>query len=475
LLALGCQADKRCPAAWEPLYDAETETAALVSDWLRQAELAPDPQALVHAMQTYHLQKLPADLRDAVHEVGSAGLYQDPPLLLQVLTHVERWTLRRFPLVAEMGGYHLRDITGMGFWDLGEPSQGQYHWELADLVLQSAQDHGLEPIVTLQPFALWDQQAAGHQVEPDNEFMYQGGDYFPLQQNTGPGPAGDPQALASFAQALAARGDLSVFELGNEPGSLGGGYEGDPQALGQLQGQLRQALGTEVTLCNGGATELSAGSDFAVFWGEALAAEGGADIDVFNLHYNLEEEAVQQDCAALNEQLAQAQALLDARSLDLPIWLSEFGTGLGSEDDIAGWHLKRLCCASARGVEKVFVDLLANTADEELKDAIQGRAMAETASWDDDQITLRLLFWTAKLINLKLAGFSAVEERLPEAQYRFSLPAGEVWVLWGQHTLPKELQGELLQVTDLYGQVQELGSDELQLDRRPVFVEVAGD
>ncbi|MBI4407080.1 MAG: fibronectin type III domain-containing protein, partial [Candidatus Kerfeldbacteria bacterium] len=158
--------------------------------------------------------------------------------------------------------------------------------------------------------------------------------------------------------------------------------------------------------------------------------------------------------------------VLSNHSLTLPIWLTEFGSY--TDDEVtevaqASWHVKNFSFAAARNVDKIFIDVFGGG------DSLGQSAMLYRAA-DTDPWTARLLFYTQKLMNSKLASFTDCEELVYGEQYRFTVGAESVYVLWGDDALPSELVDEVLTVVDIYGHTTY--TDSLVLTTEPVFVTV---
>lgn len=454
------------------LPDDETETAQQVSDWLRYLTVGSSPDAVVEAMLAYHFQGIPGDMIQQIHSRGMEAFYNDEEMKEKVFTFFKSLIDRKTPLMYAAGCYFSRDNTGIGFWEMVEPIEDEYNWEFVDMVLESAtqSNYGIAPLVVIQPYALWDQQAAGYSEIEGNKNMFENGDYFVLKENTGPGPAYDIDGYQEFLVALKGHTGLNVYELANEPSSDGSGYRDDAAAYAELIRQTRQTLGDGVILINGGTLDLTPSSNTSSYW-ETFFDDGGGDyIDYFNIHYNVEEEKSRDNFSVLKEELEVTHDLIEGSGIS-KIWITEFGSGDGTEEEIAEWHLKRFSFAAARGIVKVFIDL-ASDSSRGGGGNIYNRAMLYTENFNLEKITARLLFYTVKLMNHTLSGFTTCEELVEGEQYKFRVNGHDVYVLWGDDELPIALQGESLEVIDVYGNKTKLSADELTLTEHPVFAEI---
>ena len=151
-----------------------------------------------------------------------------------------------------------------------------------------------------------------------------------------------------------------------------------------------------------------------------------------------------------------------------PIWITEIGTFAGtwrgitqSEEYQAEWYLKYFAFGAARGVKKIFIDFPG--------DIIMGIGMSGMTytTMGDPTPTARLIFYTQKLMNHKLTAFTGCEELVKGEQYRFTVGGKSVYVLWGTHSLPSDLNGKTLKGTDVYG--NETTTSSLSLTKSPPF------
>ncbi|MBI4406986.1 MAG: hypothetical protein HY565_00610, partial [Candidatus Kerfeldbacteria bacterium] len=280
--------------AAEEINMVDSATAALVSDDLRTLVVDPTTDHVLEPMLPYHLQGvLDSTTRNTVHTLGMIGLYNDATTLDSIVATLEETFAERSPILQSGGLTLTRDLTGLGFWEIHESTPGTYRFDLTDPIVTSASSYGVNHLVVIQPYALWDQLTAGYTADSDNDHLYNGGDFFVLKENTGPGVASDLSRYRSFLQALQAEyANIQYYEIGNEIDNAATGYGAAPLNYATLVASTRTALGDDVQLLNGGTTDIN-----YTYWNSFFDAGGGDDIDVFNVHYNNEKTTVQSSFA----------------------------------------------------------------------------------------------------------------------------------------------------------------------------------
>lgn len=442
----------------------DSDTAALVSDDLRNLELSTSAtDHVIEPMLPYHFQGILNDtLRDQVHDLGMTAVYNNAGLTDVITSTLQAEYDVRSPILQAAGLALSRDLTATGFWEIQEPSQNNFHYEWSDIEMDSSAAYGIQNLVTIQPYALWDQQAAGYSSNPDNDHLYDGGDYFVLKDNTGPGAVYNLTAYQNFLTQLASTyPQLTYYEIGNEVDGSDSPYANDGASYAELIAASRTALGNDLTLVNAGAIDIR----FS-FWSDFFAAGGGDDIDIFNIHYNVEKAGMESDFSVYQSSLSGYNNVLDTAGVSLPIWITEMGTYADdtnqTEEEQAAWHIKYFAYGAARGVTKFFIDVFGNNSE-----TLGQSAMLYEDSGSTDW-TARLLLYTAKQLNAKLSGFTACEELVAGEQYKFTVGDEAVYVLWGSAALPTELSDQTLMVEDIYGNVSYTAS--VILSDNPVFV-----
>jgi hypothetical protein len=454
-----------------PLF-LETPTASLAAPWLKALDLAPSPAAVVHAMNPYHIQRILSDTtRNEIHAAGMAGFYTSPQLKESTLETLQLAYQTRSKIMRLGGIYLSRNLTGEGFWEIVEPQPEIFHYEITDAILNAAASGAGGSLMVIQPYASWDQLAAGYPPKTENDSLFAGGDFFVLKQNTGPGPAFDLPAYESFLTHLDQHTGQKVFEIANEmDGGSGASYPNSEGALAyiELLRSSRKGLGPDATIVNGGSIgflDVQANKDF---WITFFSHGGGALIDALNVHYPGEWNQAFQDSSELGEFLDFFNGVMAANSVVKDIWITEFVIGDPSFDEqqVAEWYLKRFCFAAVRGTKKIFIEFSDFRGSHGL--APLGRsAMFYT---EGETFTAQLMFYTQKLINLKLSSFAHCTELVRDEQYEFTVDGHPVYVVWGVGSPPTALAGHVVKVTDVFG--NETITSTPVLTSRPVFVEI---
>ena len=89
---------------------------------------------------------------------------------------------------------------------------------------------------------------------------------------------------------------------------------------------------------------------------------------------------------------------------------------------------------------------------------------------EGETFTAQLMFYTQKLINLKLSSFAHCTELVRDEQYEFTVDGQPVYVVWGAGSPPTAWAGHVVKVTDVFG--NETITSTPVLTSRPVFVEI---
>ena len=189
-------------------------------------------------------------------------------------------------------GAWIRPHAGRFIWGLIEPQEGQYFWRITDSAVRSWQRDRLATLVTIWPFASWDQNAChGDQPRAMKAFKEMGDRlYSPC----------DLQAYAAWLDAVVERYDgdgvddmsglqypVRHWEVLNEPEMQGPEltfFQEDSAAyldfLKRSYTAIRAADPNAVVLTGG---QAGMQPDFVGYWRPVLAG-GGSNFDVGNVH-----------------------------------------------------------------------------------------------------------------------------------------------------------------------------------------------
>jgi len=161
--------------------------------------------------------------------------------------------------------------------------------------------------------------------------------------------------------------------------------------------------------------------------------------------------------------------------LDLPIWITEFGTYSGSppgkpyQSEVfqATWYIEYSLFAMARGVTKITPDLIEYCYDcTPLIHADDIRNGGGISSQQVDTYTATLAYYVHKLLRFILADRAGIEElkkaTYEEGRYRIiKKDGGDFYVAWGSGRFD-ELEGDVT-VIDIYGNISVMDAGSITL------------
>ncbi len=385
--------------------------------------------------------------------------------------------------LAKQTGFPIdREIGALFTWNVIEPQKGTFNWELTDLAAKYASQAGEKFSAVIQPYAAWDQQ----NTQPVSGCQALDFSYYDFKA----GPINDTAEYENFLTKMVERykGNVAVWEIGNEPDASCSGFQNNPQAyfnLLKVSYETIKKADPSAIIVNGGASGFANtnGSEKS-FWTTVFQAGGDQYIDYFNLHYNVERsQDAKLDPTAFEEDLQIYNGLMETNGGKKPLYITEFGIYSGtpsqppatkvpvgsnqvqntlpneSSDAQAALYFKDLTIALESGAKTIFIDLNGNDNNLIGSSAIynlQGQART---------------FWlTLKMLNQKLSGFSK-SGKIADGQYKFTVGGKTVYALWSG-TLPSEISGKV-KVTDIKGQVQTLDETSIKLSSdQPVLVEL---
>ncbi|MEK7459373.1 MAG: hypothetical protein AAB663_03120 [Patescibacteria group bacterium] len=295
-------------------------------------------------------------------------------------------------LVKETGFSSNRDIVGAFTWNVIETDKGTYDWAIPDATLAAAGDAGVALSAVVQPYASWD---SSYRINPAScvgidfvYFDYNGG--LPV----------DEAAYAAWLTTTVERYDgdgvsdmpglttrVEAWEIANEiEGPCGGELAiaaNYVELLKMSHGIIKAADPTALVL-NAGALEIIGMNGLPIdktveFW-ESFFALGGAEyVDILNVHYNRERYGISETLDVYEQHLVFFRDLLNANGYEsTPIWLTEFGTYVGTPQPQQGpgqsspaigtgktqtvavqesWTRRAVAMGVSYGVERFFFDL----------------------------------------------------------------------------------------------------------------------
>ncbi len=372
----------------------------------------------------------------------------------------------------DLGLTWMRPHPGPFSWDVVEPSQGEgYDFSRTDAMVISMQELGAPMVVTIWPYATWDQQYWMEQ--PDWQPSQGFSEELPLSRYK----PHDMAAYRAFVQALVERYDgdgiddmpgltmpIKYWEALNEPETsdwaLLNFFKGDAADYLEVLQATRQAVEAadpQAVVLQAGCT----GQTPFTFW-EELLGMGGADyFQVGNLHSitpSLDTEDLNTGIWA---------ELMQQYGID-SFWLTEVQVASGtvngqtlSEEEQARFIFKGYVRAFANGAQKIFYTVYQVGVDAE--ERAQGAALITAEG------RKKPAWYALHTLVQKLDGFTAVET-LAEGQYKFTVDQKAVYVLWGSGDIPEEISG-LVKVTTYTGDTYSTPARDLVLGEDPLVVE----
>ncbi len=369
---------------------------------------------------------------------------------------------------------NVKNATWIRFWvtwQAVEPERGKYDFSFLDEVIRHFQDSNACVLVTIEPFANWDQDRC-HGEE------YWG--KMPLPWGKARIKVGKPCSMddyRDFLKKLVERYDgdgvddmpglkypVKYWEIMNEPDMQGKGlydpkfFLGTPDEYLEILKVSYKAIketDPEAKIVMGGMSSMM--EKFVVFW-EPIIEEASNYFDIANIH-TIDTSEEREDLYVLK-----FREFLEKHGVEKPIWITEVQyNGLDRPPENIS-SIDRLLVRStvfsiALGAEKLFYidNWLVNWKSSSTQKAYE------------------------VLVN-KLAYFDRVEVIRQEyvetfegaktvvGQYRFEVENRTVYVLWGKAPLPDEIEG-MVRVTDIYGNEKVMDAGDIQLTDSPIYVE----
>ena len=328
----------------------ESATAAKVTDTLRN--LSVEPSEHFGSMGQWNLGTTVPGFNQKIFQSGVSGFYADSELLNKVLKAIENSSEIEAKYTAASGMKFIRPNPGPFVWNLIEPKQGEYHWDLPDLYIKTLRKYNVEPIVTIDYHTEWDgiKCRSLPTDEPDKQ-SYEHGSFSVF----GPHFVGTICNLDDYAKWLEAvveryDGDgkndmpglngqrLKYWEIFNEIEGQSW-YQTKPSLYVEAQKLSYQIIKKHCPNCivaSEGSLDVS--GDFREakpFW-DAAYKEGVLNyMDARNWHWNSEREngtkesIYQKAVQAMNDQMS-------AYGQKKPMWITELGTSTGATSEVSG-------------------------------------------------------------------------------------------------------------------------------------------
>lgn len=386
--------------------------------------------------------------------------------------HINRTS---YELSGEIGGGWVRPNLGVFNWGQIETSAGEYNWENQDMIVQMAQAQDFNIMITIFPFADWDQSTCRDELSSETQETFTRlGAY---RQN----PC-DMDAYRRFVASLVERYDgdgvddmegllypIRHWEIANEPAiaqsgediSFYSGSTSDYVELLTVSNAVIRENDENAQIMHAGLFGIL--EDATDYWDQVFSSEAGRDFEIANYH----------SISSNSEdgQMGDAATFFSGNSIDNDVWVTEFefaeSTWNIQDDSDAALTLVQVYTRTfASGASKVFIagpnyDL--STSDE------TQNAFAIIDS--DGEITETGIAYKTLIAHIDyFTNVSVVSDGV----YKFVVGGQDVYVLWDV-TYDIESLGQVESLTDLagtsYDTVEELGQSNPEL----VFVKIVAE
>ncbi len=380
------------------------------------------------------------------------------------------------PKAAEkLGTLWLRPHIGQAIWENIEGTKGTFTWTKMDKEVKGAQKYNLQLLVTIWPFATWDQNICHKNIKKAKGFE----DELPTKR----GEPCDYTAYKNFLTELVGRYDydgkddmpglkygVKYWEVLNEPEMTGDlvFFKGTAKEYFDLLKASYETIkkaDSESYVLPGG---MAGTADFMKsFWKKVFKLGGGNYFDIGNIHSI---SAQTNDFNALNY-----KKFLKKYNIKKPFWITEIQVGTfeimpAQEDqDSSIIQAAELVSGYVRaykaGAVKEFYTIY--KADSYVREDLANSALIYGG-------IKKPAYYAMKTMIKKLDGFTKVKE-LSGSQYKFKVGKKWIYVLWtsgGFDILPNEFMNKTLKVTDIYGNSSVITSSGITLSNVPVFVEI---
>ena len=369
----------------------------------------------------------------------------------------------------------VKNATWVRFWvtwQAVEPERGRYDFSFLDNVIRHFQASGACVLITVEPFANWDQDRC-HGEE------YWG--YMPLPWGKGKIKVGKPCSMddyRKFLRKLVERYDgdgiddmpglrypVKYWEIMNEPEMQGKGphdpkfFVGSPEDYLDI---LKVSYGVikdsdpDAKVVMGGMSSMM--DKFVEFW-DPIIAEASRYFDIANVH-SIDTTEEREDLYMLK-----FRQFLEKHGVMKPIWITEVqydGLWKPSEDlsSIDKLLVRSTVFSIALGAEKLFYidNWLVNWKSQSTQRAYE-TLVKKLAYFDRVEVIRQEYVKTPE------------GARTTVGQYRFEVGNRTVYVLWGKAPLPEEIGGRV-KVTDIYGNVKIMDAENVQLTDSPIYLEL---
>ncbi|MEW6407610.1 MAG: endo-1,4-beta-xylanase [Patescibacteria group bacterium] len=381
---------------------------------------------------------------------------------------------------SELGTPWLRPHPGKAVWGKIEKKQGKFSWKKLDKIVKAAQKKNLNLLITVWPYAMWDQNQCHKNLKDAKGFEKE----LPKRR----GAPCDYEAYKNFLTKLVERYDkdkksdmkglkygVKYWEILNEPEMnqknspdlvfFQGTAKDYLKILKESYKTIKKADKKSKILHAG----MAGSGDFMVsFWKKIFKKSKGKYFDIGNIH------SIDSGVADLNA--SSYKGLLQKYDIQKSFWITEvqitsqeesFGlqAKAKSEEEQAAEIIKSYIQAYKAEAEKIFYTIYQT--NQYVPENLRYAALIEDGRKKPG-------YYAMQTMVSKIDYFSKVEN-LAEGQYKFTISDRTVYVLWSDQEIapeiPQELQNKVVTITDMGGNVSTKYGQEINLTANPVFVE----
>jgi hypothetical protein len=366
-----------------------------------------------------------------------------------------------------LGVHWERPHPGPVVWGYIEREEGRYQWEMVDKYVKRAQDYDFNLMLTIWPFADWDQvtchgtecQGAGFERE------------LPLSRCK---PCNLP-AYRQFVSNLVERYDgdgnndmpglragIKYWEVSNEPTMQEGElifFKGTPEDYLEILKVTYEAVkeaDPEAKVLHAGMAGAPESPELKGFWKDVYGSGAEDCFDVANIHSI--------GSGGEGVYIMEMGKFLARYGIEKPIWITEV--------QYSEWGLERQNLTEEEWAEVIvrsFVYGFGNGAEKLFYVALKGNPGGPGPELTTRQGQKKKAFYAFKTMVAKIDYFTSVK-KISEQQYKFIVNGNPIYVLWGSGSIPDEIAGAI-RVTDIYGNETQMDASELKPGKSPVFVE----
>jgi hypothetical protein len=360
-------------------------------------------------------------------------------------------------------------------WEMVEKKKGKYDFAFVDEVVRTFEDQNTLILITVMPFANWDQNTCHGE-----EYL----SYMPFpfgMQRIKVGKPCNMEAYEEFLKKLVERYDgdgindmpglkypIKYWEIMNEPGMQGKDPSGLKFFVGTPQEYLEILKSSYETVkkADPEAKVLMAGmagmhQQFVEFW-EPIMREAGNYFDIANIH-SIDTNEKREDLFVIK-----FKRFLEEHGVDKPVWVTEaqFGDLMEKPKDVEKVDellVKSSVFSLALGAEKIF--LIGNWLEFWKSESTQKAYETMVKKLNE--------FEKLEIIKQEYIENKRDDEGATSLAgiYKFITKNKPIYVIWGDVGLPEEVKGKI-KVTDIYGNERIINAEDFTPSDSPVYLEI---